>query len=437
MRLISLIFLLFALALPATAQEATGTITTANSDQQDADIAVRIRAILAELGNYDDVTVMVSEGIVTFRGTATSVVEASELGTLANRVEGVVAVKNEVRETTDIGRRLDPAIDRFRARIDQFLVFLPLAAIAGIAFFAVVFLGMMIARARQPWERLAPNAFIADLFRQIVRIAFVIGAIVIALDILNATALLSTILGAAGIIGLALGFAVRDTVENFIASVMLSIRQPFRPNDTVEINGDQGKVIRLTSRATILLSFDGNHIRIPNATVFKSRIINFSQNAERRFQFSLMIDRDADLQATRALIEETVQGLPFVLDVPAAQTWIEAVDTSSVEMVITGWIDQNASSFVLSKGEAIRQVKLALGAAGIPLTGSAQVIVLEGNAPQAPYPTPSVKPPIQPTESSVVEGVSAKSEEALDEIINAERQADTTEDLLRDEAMKE
>lgn len=62
---------------------------------------------------------------------------------------------------------------------------------------------------------------------------FIVGALVIALDVMNATALISTILGAAGIIGLALGFAVRDTVENFIASIMLSIRQPFRPNDTV------------------------------------------------------------------------------------------------------------------------------------------------------------------------------------------------------------
>jgi len=86
---------------------------------------------------------------------------------------------------------------------------------------------------RQPWNRIAPNAFIAELYRQLVRLMFIVGALVIALDVMNATALISTILGAAGIIGLALGFAVRDTVENFIASIMLSIRQPFRPNDTV------------------------------------------------------------------------------------------------------------------------------------------------------------------------------------------------------------
>jgi small conductance mechanosensitive channel len=140
---------------------------------------------------------------------------------------------------------------------------------------------------------MAPNAFIADIYRQIVRLGFIILGVVLALDLLNLTALLGTILGAAGIIGLAIGFAVRDTVENFIASIMLSIRQPFRPKDLVEIEGELGHVIRLTSRATILLSLDGNHIRLPNATVFKAKIINYSRNDERRFTFALGIDPGA------------------------------------------------------------------------------------------------------------------------------------------------
>ena len=430
MRIFKLLCLVLLFAGPVAAQNDGGTIAAINTDQNDADIAIRIRDILSELGNYDDITVTVSEGIVTFRGTATSSLEASELGDLANRVEGVVAVKNEVTETADIARRLDPAIARFRARIEQFMTFLPLALIAAVAGALIVWIGLRIARARQPWERLAPNLFIAELYRQIVRIVFVIGALVIALDILNATALLSTILGAAGIIGLALGFAVRDTVENFIASVMLSIRQPFRPNDTVEINGDQGKVIRLTSRATILLSFDGNHIRIPNATVFKSRIINYSQHAERRFMFSLLIDRDADLGAARALVEATVQKLPFVLEHPAAATWIDTFETSGASLVITGWVDQNETSIVLAKGEAIRQVKQALSDASVAMTDSSQVVVLDRKSQAeamaaAPQEAPEVAPVTPATDSD------------LDRIIDAEREAESSEDLLRDDALKE
>ena len=428
MRLLLLLTLFLTFTIPATAQEASGTITTETSAQQDAAIAMRIREILGELGNYDDVTVTVSEGVVTLRGTTTSALDAVELDPLAARVEGVVAVRNQVTETTDISERLNPAIERFRARIDQLIVFLPLALIAAAAFALVVIVGLAIARMRQPWERLAPNTFIAEIYRQLLRIAFVIFGIVIALDILNATALLSTILGAAGIIGLALGFAVRDTVENFIASVMLSFRQPFRPNDTVEINGDIGKVIRLTSRATILLSFDGNHIRIPNATVFKSRIINYTQNAERRFMFSVTVDRDADLQETRALVAKTVQDLPFVLGEPAAQTWIEALHPVGVELVITGWVDQNETSIVRGKGEALRQVKLAIQAAGVVIPDATQSIQLTRD-------TGSSAPELQ--ESTQVETVDASEDAALERIVDAEREDEISEDLLREEGLKE
>lgn len=431
MHIFKLLLLIVLLAAPAAiAQDSGGTITTQSDDQQDADIAIRIRDILAELGNFSDVTVTVSEGIVTLRGTTTSSIETTELGALANRVEGVVAVRNEVTETTDIVRRLDPAISRFKARAEQFVTFLPLALIAGIAALLIIWIGMKIARARQPWERLAPNAFIAELYRQIVRIAFVVGALVVALDILNATALLSTILGAAGIIGLAIGFAVKDTVENFIASVMLSIRQPFRPNDTVEINGDQGKVIRLTSRATILLSFDGNHIRIPNATVFKSRIINYSQNAERRFMFDLMIDRNADLREARSLVENTVQDLPFVLEHPAAATWIDTFETAGVSLVVTGWVNQNDTSIVLAKGEAIRQAKLALTHADVGLTDSSQLVILDRASKLEAGTT-------QPQEIAAVEVVSPETDQDLDKIIDAEREAESSEDLLRNDALKE
>ena len=426
------LFLLFALfltfAVPVSAQEANGTITTENSAQQDAAIAMRIREILGELGNYEDVTVIVNEGVVTLRGTTTSAIEVVELDQLATRIEGVVAVRNQVTETTDIAERLNPAIERFQSRIDQFIAFVPLALIAGAAFALVVFVGFTFARMRQPWERLAPNTFIAEIYRQLMRIVFVIFGIVIALDILNATALLSTILGAAGIIGLALGFAVRDTVENFIASVMLSFRQPFRPNDTVEINGDVGKVIRLTSRATILLSFDGNHIRIPNATVFKSRIINFSQNAERRFMFSVMVERDADLLETRTLVEKTVQDLPFVLAEPAAQTWIEALHPAGIELVITGWVDQNETSIVRGKGEALRQVKLAIQSAGIVIPDATQAIQLTRDANTA---TQEVQ------ESTEVEVVDASEDAALDRIVDAEREDEISEDLLRKDSPKE
>lgn len=425
-------------AHPIAAQEApTGAIATEQTGEIDANIAVRIREILGELGNYSDVTVIVSDGVVTLRGTANSRPEAQALDALVTRVEGVVAIKNDVTETMDIRRRLNPAVERFTDRLEQLVVQLPLVLISLTVFFFIAWVGMRVARWRNPWNRLAPNAFIADLFRSVVRIVFVIAGIVIALDIMNATALLSTILGAAGLIGLAIGFAVRDTVENFIASVMLSIRQPFRPNDVVEINGDQGKVIRLTSRATILLSFDGNHIRIPNATVFKSRIINFSQNRERRFMFTLGVDSAADLGATRELAVDAVQALPFVLSEPAANAWVGEITDSGIEIVVVGWIDQRETSISLARGEALRLAKRAIEASGVALPNTTYTLQMEGAA--APRRTVEAvrTQPNAPQDTAEVAVVSAEAEGALDRLIDAEREIGDGEDLLRDDAAKE
>lgn len=438
----TLILCLCLMVAPALAQQAAeqpqGTIEVEDSATQDAAIAVRIRDILGELDGYSEVTVAVSSGIVTLRGTTIDAATATRLNDIVARVAGVVAIENEVSETTDVRARLNPAVERFQTRITQAIALLPLAAVALLSFIIVLSAGILLARMRNPWDRIAPNAFIANIYRQIVRMVFFVSGLVIALDILGATALLGTILGAAGIVGLAIGFAVRDTVENFIASIMLSIRQPFRPNDIVEIEGDTGKVIRLTSRATILLSFEGNHIRIPNATVFKSRIVNFSTNNERRFDFEIGVASDADLDHVRALTDEVVAGLYFVLKDPAPMSWVDRIGDGAVILVVTGWIDQNATSLALAKGEAIRMVKAAIEGAGIEVPDTTYRIQMVGAAPAmgaAAQPESSEskdKPaPIAATD------VEDTSKAALDRLAEAERNDPETPDLLTDNGLTE
>jgi small-conductance mechanosensitive channel len=434
------------LAAPVFAQsdeQPSGTIAVEDSATQDAAIAVRIRDILSELDGYDDVTVTVGSGIVTLRGTTLDAASAGRLNELVGRVEGVVAIENEVAETTDVVERLNPAVERFTDRLMQIIAFLPLALIALTAFALVVAFGFLLARLRQPWDRLAPNAFIADIYRQILRLAFIVAGVVVALDILNATALLSTILGAAGIVGLAIGFAVKDTVENFIASIMLSIRQPFRPNDTVEIEGDIGKVIRLTSRATILLSFDGNHIRIPNATVFKSRIVNYSRNDERRFLIDLGVAYGTDLAAAKNLANDTILSLPFVLDSPAPSSWIETLGDSTVTIRVAAWIAQHETSYARARGEAMRQCLLAFEDAGIEMpepTFRLSGIPFSEEPPKAAKPATKTRISAElaaPVKDDTIADVEATAEAELEHIIDEERQAQSDGDLLNRAAPEE
>lgn len=407
----------------------TGAISVEQGAEMDLRIRDRIRDIMEELDGYEDVRVSVSEGIVTLTGSAVDAAAVARLTTLAVRIDGVVAIENGVRASTNVVERLDPVFDRFLERTRELVAVSPLLLVAALLGGAVAGVGVLLARWKAPFDRIAPNTFIADIYRSLIRLVFGLAGVVVALDIMGATALLGTLLGAAGIVGLAVGFAVRDTVENFIASIMLSLRQPFRPNDFIEIAGDTGTVIRLTSRATILLDPNGNHIRIPNATVFKSRIINYTRNAERRFDFTLGVAPDADLALVQATGMRVLQDLPFVLDAPAPAVWIEEAGESTINVRFLGWIDQHETSFPLAKGEALRMMLGAMGAAGIAMPEPTYRLLIPGQAPpESPCPAPATDP---------VAPAQLRPDEALEDMVEAEREELSGSDLLSQKAPEE
>ena len=344
------------------------TAKISTSDQTQVDIAIRdrTRALFRELEEFNNVFVTVQSGVVTLKGRVLNSDEVERAAELVSRIDGVASIKNLIQIETSVEKRIVPALERFQQRTEQIIGTLPLLGVGLVVFIVVSAVGFGIARLKNPWNAITPNKFVADLLRQLIRLAFLVIGLVLALDILGATALLGTIVGAAGILGLAIGFAVRDTVENYISSIMLSFRQPFRPGDYVDVQGQDGYVMALTSRATILMTVDGNHVRIPNATVFKSIITNYSLNPERRLDFQIGVETE-DLQRAVDLGLEVIGELSFILKDPHPDGWIEEIGDSSMMLWFVAWIDQNETGLKKARSEAIRKVKLAFEQEGIVL----------------------------------------------------------------------
>lgn len=228
-------------------------------------------------------------------------------------------------------------------------------------------IGHLLASLKRFWRWVSPNAFLAELLGTLIRFAFIILGIVAGLEVLGATALLGAVLGGAGVIGIAIGFAVRDTVDNYVSSLMLSLRQPFRANDHVVIEGNEGRVVRLTSRATILMTLEGNHLRIPNSTVFKAVILNYTRNSQRRFDFDLGVDADDDPVDAMATGLKAIRALDFVLDEPLATAIIIDVGDSNIVLNFRGWLDQANTDFLKGRSLALDAGKRALEEAGFTL----------------------------------------------------------------------
>ena len=346
----------------APEQEIDATVDEGSDER----IAERIEGIFAELPAFRQVEVGVSSGVVTLSGVVPDQDAIARAEAIAGRVSGVVTVENDLERDVSIaaqGEGLNALADRW----SQFLAMLPLIGLALAVWAGIALVGYLIAGLGALWHRIAPNSFLAELIASAIRFVFVVGGLVVALDMIGAAALLGAVLGGAGLIGLALGFALRDTIENYVASLMLSLRQPFRANDWVLIGDLEGRVIRLTSRATILMTLDGNHLRIPNSQVFKAVITNFTRNPQRRFQFELGVDADDDARAARKLGREVLEGLDFILPEPAPEARIIEVGDSNVVIRFLGWIDQNETDWWKAQSQAIPAVKEALEEAGFGL----------------------------------------------------------------------
>lgn len=407
----------------------------------DATIAGRIGATLGNYDTFEQVQVSVQGGVARLSGEVPSPGERERAAALAGRIDGVLDVRNDLRVSEDVARQAGRAWHRIAARAEDYLVYMPVLALALAVFVLFWFVARWLSAREALYRRVSPNRFVRQLVAQVVRSVVVIVGLVFALEILEATALIGAVMGAAGVTGLVVGFALKEMVENYVAGVLLSLRQPFSPHDLVQIDGREGHVVRLTSRATILLTPEGNHVRLPNALVFKGVIVNFTRNPERRFDFTLGLATDTDLAAAQALAIETVGAVEGVLQNPAPDAWISAVGDSSLSLYIIAWVDQRRHAFPKVRSEAIRQVLARFGAAGIetpePIyrVNLTSALATAGDAARPPARPP--KPAPKPAGTAAAAGVDLTPDTHLDAEIARERSQTDSEDLLDPAAKRE
>ncbi len=273
---------------------------------------------------------------------------------------------------------ITPALDRLRETVLELVGVVPAIGLGIVVVVITVIVARWVSTWRRPYRRVT-NPFLKDLIRQAVGLAALVLGILIALEIMGATAFVGAVLGTAGVAGLAIGLAFRDLVENYIAGILLSVRQPFAPDDHVLIDDQEGRVLRLTMRATILMTLDGNHLRLSNSKVFKGTILNYSRNPTRRFEVNVGVGVNEDLLEAQGLGIAVLSSIGGVLADPAPSAIIKDLGDSNVLVSFRAWVDQRSHGFERVKGEAIRLVKCALEGAQIDMPEPIYRVKLEGS----------------------------------------------------------
>lgn len=400
------------------------------TEEADRDIASGLENVFAQINGLRDVGITVQSGVVTLTGTVTNQSDRSKAEAIATRISGVVAVENSIDRNYEVNSTLSPAVKTWADDLKGLIRGLPLFGVAVLVALIISALGYLIAAQHWLWLWVTPNAFLAELISGAIRVGAVIGGLIVALQLLDATAMLGVVLGSAGIIGIALGFAVRDTVDNYVSSLMLSLRQPFRANDHVLIDDREGHVIRLTSRATVLMTLDGNHLRIPNAKVFKANILNYTRNPQRRFEFDLGVDSADDPLGAMEVGLEAIRALPFVLEDPRSHSLIQTVGESSIVLRFFAWVDQRSTDFLKGRSLAIQAAKQSIEEAGYELPEPIYRIRFDERGRSSKGDPGQPEQPARTKKSRAPVSDNASPDRAIENLVTKERSDDAESDLL-------
>lgn len=338
---------------------------------------------LEEVG-LDELQVRASAGSIEVTGTVVDNAEREAALSVVRDAVAPLPVEDRTRLDTSFEARLAPAVQRVLDLSDSVLAWLPLLLVAGLIVWLARLIGAWLSRRRWVARLGRGNPYLAELAARAVSWAALAVGLLLALELLDLTAMVGALLGAAGVVGIAMGFAFKDIIENHLAGILLSLRQPFAPGDHLTIDGHEGKVVGLTARATLLMTLDGNHLRIPNSRVFNAVILNFSRNPLRRFEFDLGVGPADDLVAAQRIGTEAISasGLVSVEREPRASL-LELGD-SSVVVRFTGWVDQREHDFLAARSACLLRVKDALEAQGISLPEPHYRILLDGGAATPP-----------------------------------------------------
>ena len=224
---------------------------------------------------------------------------------------------------------------------------------------------------RTPQNRLPEVQVKAKLFYYtVITLAFFL-----ALNIAGVSGELGTLLAAAGITGIVLGFSAQTVVSNFVSGVFMYFDKPLQIGDAVRLRDASGTVVEgivedIRIMSTRIRQWDGTLLRIPNDKLFNSEIVNLQKYPARRTTLEIGIAYSADAERAIEVIERVLDEEPYVLAIPAPRAYVDRLEDSSVVITIWAWTPSSlwiGENLLRSKYRLLQRIKEALDKAGIEI----------------------------------------------------------------------
>ncbi len=253
---------------------------------------------------------------------------------------------------------------------DRFLVLLPQILIALVIVIVFIILAGIAGRTlknnllKRMSDQLLP-AFLGKIFRWTIMI---IGFF-LALSVLGFSGVASGLIAGLGASALIVGFAFKDIGENFLAGMILAFNRPFDIGDVIVSQEFMGTVTEVDMRSTLIKTFDGNDVFIPNSLLIKNPMINYNRAPTRRHEFVVGVEYSSDLGKAVQVLHDLLASNEEVLKDPPPDVLLDNFGSSSINIIVRFWVNNNVldrSQFDV-KSDVIRMTKEKFDEAGIDI----------------------------------------------------------------------
>lgn len=259
---------------------------------------------------------------------------------------------------------LDPT--KFSYYLDLYLVPWAIKMVMALAVFVIGrwLAKLLVGLFHRFMGRFRPDPILTKFLGAIIYTVLLVAVVIAALDQLGVdTTSLLAIVGAAG---LAVGLALKDSLSNFSAGVMLIVFRPFKEGDFIEAAGTSGVVECIQIFSTTLRTGDNREITVPNGRIFGGNIINVNARATRRIDLVIGIGYDDDIRQARALIEQVLGAEERILQDPApAAISIAELADSSVNLNVRPWV--KSADYWAVRSDLLENIKAAFDANGVSI----------------------------------------------------------------------
>ncbi len=212
------------------------------------------------------------------------------------------------------------------------------------------------------------NRAIVSLMSTLIRVIVVLTGVFIALGILNLDKTVTSLLAGAGVIGLALGFAFQDIAANFVSGILIAFRQPYRLDDIVEVEGFTGTVKRIDLRTTLLETFQGVEVYVPNQSMLTKPLQNISGTPRRRLDVEVGVSYGDDLRTVTDIITKSLETVTGRISDREVEVFFKEFGGSSINCDVRVWVHYKShNTYLAARHDIIIRIKEAFDEQGITI----------------------------------------------------------------------